>query len=99
VTTLKIALKKEAATAVKEQPADGHFSIFQTGDRIVVQSKNSQRLQNLRIYNASGQLMGNFKSIESEQLTIPIADWIAGIYVFNIKNDKGSFIQKMMINK
>jgi hypothetical protein len=97
VNTFKVVLQKEGITALKETNDDIHIAQF--NNVITINHIDKKYLQSLVIYTVSGQIIGNWRDINTEQFDINIGNWASGIYFFSIKNEKGLTVKKVVVTK
>jgi O-glycosyl hydrolase len=95
VNTFKVVLQKSSSTAVKE--VDNAVKIVQIDKTIWVNSDKTP-LKSISVYNLTGQIVGYFKGLNTEEYSFDMGSWQAGMYFFYIQNDKGSIVKKVVLS-
>ncbi len=95
VNTLKVVLQKESATSIKEVGND--VKIAQIDKTVIIRS-DKKILKNITIYNLTGQIVGHFKCLNTEQYTINIGSFQSGMYLFYIQTEKGTIVKKVVLS-
>ncbi len=85
-------------TAMEELEADYELSIFPNPARYEVQLQTQgAKIQNIAIYNATGQLVQQLNSLNSVNERIDLSRFTAGLYLIQVTTDKGLRTERLMV--
>jgi len=95
-----ITFGNETTLGVDEFLKNNVVLYFDNATSEVVIRKNNLTIENVTLFNVLGQKAHYWKSIEdSDEIRLPIKAVSNGVYMVNLKTDKGILSKKIFINK
>ncbi|MFK5889509.1 MAG: T9SS type A sorting domain-containing protein [Flavobacteriaceae bacterium] len=95
-----ITFGNETTLGVDEFLKNNVVLYFDNATSEVVVRKNNLTIENVTLFNVLGQKAHYWKSIEdSDEIRLPIKAVSNGVYMVNLKTDKGILSKKIFINK
>jgi hypothetical protein len=62
----------------------------------IVMGKESGDIKEIIVYDSTGRLVWEIKSMRSSFGSIPVSDWTPGVYIVQITGNKGQYIRKFI---
>lgn len=77
----------ELKTKIYPNPSKGFFNI-----------ESNQKIVEVKVYDASGRLVGQWSGIDELNFTIQTSNWSNGVYGLKIRTLNNEFVEKLIVN-
>ena len=88
-----------APNAVIDKQTHSSVKLYPNPAQHYVQINSSDKIQELFIYNASGQMIKKIDAFSANEIIIDTQDWTSGIYIFKLILKDRTTLKKILINK
>lgn len=75
-----------------------YIHVSYSNNQLIIRSSNNQNIGNFNLYKADGKLIHS-ENYQNSEVYLPVSEYATGIYIHEVKNERGKSIGKIYISK